>query len=89
MSKRVRDSNFSDKETMFLIECMRESAKILENKKTDSASNIAKKNAWDKIVNLFVENLDCEQRTATQLEVKWKRLKQVKNYINYFVLPNF
>lgn len=48
-----RESTFSTEETYLLIECISQQINILENKRTDSVSNGAKKKAWRNIAEIF------------------------------------
>lgn len=77
--KKKREPNFSSMECEFLVECLYELRESIENKKTDHASSQAKKKGWDRVAQMFKENPDCQTRTVSQLENKWKDLKKVSS----------
>lgn len=77
VKNRDRDSNFCTIEIETLLEYVKENLHILENKKTDSTSSKAKKQAWEKIAINFHRSPGCKFRGVSQLESKWKGLKAV------------
>lgn len=75
-----KSTPFLPEENEFLLECVSERIKIVENKSTNGSSVHQKKTCWLEIEKCFAENLNCSNRTAPQLKTKWDNLKQVSQH---------
>nr|XP_022918420.1 fibrinogen silencer-binding protein-like [Onthophagus taurus] len=63
-----RSKNFTSFDKKLLIELVKEHKSIIENKKTDSSTNMEKKQAWDILTEQFNQNSQSGTRNAKQLK---------------------
>ncbi|KAG6460610.1 hypothetical protein O3G_MSEX012099 [Manduca sexta] len=73
--KRQRGENWLEEDKIKLTELVRQRVSVLENKNTDTNSNVRKVAAWNSLRESF--NLICKgsPRTVTQLKAQWGILK--------------
>ncbi|CAH1104457.1 unnamed protein product [Psylliodes chrysocephalus] len=73
--KRKREPNFTAKEEIILIICVKKHIKIVENKTTDAINNAEKLRGWEKIYKDFNQNND-RHRSVKALKEKYENLKK-------------
>uniref|UniRef100_A0A915KDR3 Regulatory protein zeste n=1 Tax=Romanomermis culicivorax TaxID=13658 RepID=A0A915KDR3_ROMCU len=75
-----RETTFSIEETYLLIECVAQKIDILENKRTDSVSNGAKKKPWENVAEVFEKDPNLVNRSIQNLEAKGRQwLTAIRN----------
>lgn len=73
-AKRQRTTNFSEEEKTKLLDLIRDSVELIENKSYDKVTLIKKNEVWKNILNEF-----CAQgysRSVNQLQTLWRDLKK-------------
>ncbi|XP_044746281.1 uncharacterized protein LOC123307874 [Coccinella septempunctata] len=71
-----RSRNFTEREKLLLVQIAKNFLDIIENKKIDSATVAAKKEAWLSITQTFNANSDTGHRTDKQLHALFDSLKK-------------
>lgn len=76
--KRDRGSNFSLSEVDLLMTCVFNEIKIIENKKTNTASVREKQSAWKRVENAFnCNNTEAFTRDTNSLRIKYDNIKRI------------
>lgn len=75
-SKKNRTKNFDGQEKQYLIDLLQLYRNIIENKKTDSSTNLKKVAAWDEITKKFNSVNNRYIRTSEQLKNCYENIKK-------------